>query len=109
MPVSPLGNLNFINQNVGAVSTQASNEAAKEGFANMANLAEFAAKEKAVEKLEKVAQSQEVQDEVKERADEEEKQKHAKEEQEHNKNEDEVSEEDEFKNTHKLHRLDLSI
>ena len=73
MAVTPLSNIQFVSQNAALPSTHASNELAKESFASMANLAEFQAKEKAVEKLDKVAQSDEVQDEIKEKADEEKK------------------------------------
>ncbi len=41
MPVSPLGNINYINQNMAYPATQASNELAKEGFAATLNMAEF--------------------------------------------------------------------
>ncbi len=53
MPVSPLGNINYINQNMAYPATQASNELAKEGFAATLNMAEFNEKEKTLNKLEK--------------------------------------------------------
>ncbi|HEF9750684.1 TPA: hypothetical protein SB143_002208, partial [Campylobacter coli] len=51
MPVSPLGNVNYINQNMAYPATQASNELAKEGFAATLNMAEFNEKEKTLNKL----------------------------------------------------------
>ncbi|EOI4811714.1 hypothetical protein ACMT8Z_001987, partial [Campylobacter coli] len=51
MPVSPIGNMNFVNQNMAYPATQASNELAKEGFAAMLNMAEFNEKEKTLNKL----------------------------------------------------------
>lgn len=107
MPVTPLGNIHFVNQNVSLASTQVGNELAKESFASMANLAEFEAKEKALQKLEKVQQSDEVQDEIKEKADEEssKKQKHSKQEAKNKSNE----ESDEETSQSSVHRLDISI
>lgn len=106
--MTPIGNISFINQNAILASTQASNELGKESFASMANLAEFAAKEKTIEKLEKVAQSNEVQDEIKERADEEEGKK-----KKQNAKEDNSQDLDENKEEQSLsssdHLLDLSI
>ena len=107
MPVTPLGNTHFVNQNVSLVSTQVSNEVAKESFASMANLAEFQAKEKDIEKLEKVQQSDEVKEEIKEKADEEEakKNKQDRKQGENENTKEETSEEQELS----AHRLDISI
>ncbi|MCR2056107.1 hypothetical protein CHLV4088_01560 [Campylobacter helveticus] len=93
MPVSPIGNMNFINQNMAYPATQMSNELAKEGFAANVNLSEFMEKEKAIEKLEKVAKSHEVDEEIKEKAEEEEKKK-KREKEEESKEEEENSEEE---------------
>ena len=93
MPVSPIGNMNFINQNMAYPATQMSNELAKEGFAANVNLSEFMEKEKAIEKLEKVAKSHEVDEEIKEKAEEEEKKK-KREIEEESKEEEENSEEE---------------
>ncbi|TEY02755.1 hypothetical protein [Campylobacter sp. US33a] len=113
MPVSPIGNLNFVNQNAALPATQVGNELAKESFAALANLNEFTQKEKVVDKLEKVAKSHEINEEVKERADEEEKKRHKeKQDEEGQENqEDEEQSEDEasFKSAQKLHHLDISI
>lgn len=46
MPVSPLGNINYINQNMAYPATQASNELAKEGFAATLNMGELMKKKK---------------------------------------------------------------
>lgn len=107
MAITPLSNIQFVSQNAALPSTQASNELAKESFASMANLAEFQAKEKAVEKLEKVAQSDEVQDEIKEKADEEQgkKRKRQAKKDENNEKRANSSEED----NQNIHRLDISI
>lgn len=110
MAVTPLSNIQFVSQNAALPSTHASNELAKESFASMANLAEFQAKEKAVEKLDKVAQSDEVQDEIKEKADEEQKKKR----QRAKKDDDETNEKKanssgEQGSESQIHRLDLSI
>ena len=96
MAVTPLSNIQFVSQNAALPSTHASNELAKESFASMANLAEFQAKEKAIEKLDKVAQSDEVQDEIKEKDDDETNEKNA------NSSEEQGGES-------QIHRLDLSI
>ncbi|TQR33851.1 hypothetical protein DMB92_02925 [Campylobacter sp. MIT 99-7217] len=124
MPVTPLGNLNFINQNVALPSTQASNELAKEGFASLTNMSEFQSKEKTAEKLEKVNATDEVQDEIKEKAEEEKKKRHRKDEDENNEEEndeqeelalsqedEEMQDEDEglYKKSHKFKKLDISI
>ncbi|TNB55853.1 hypothetical protein FDW47_03205 [Campylobacter helveticus] len=93
MPVSPIGNMNYINQNMAYPATQMSNELAKEGFAANVNLSEFMEKEKAIEKLEKVAKSHEVDEEIKEKAEEEEKKK-KREKEEESKEEEENSEEE---------------
>ena len=109
MPVTPLGNSHFVNQNVSLVSTQVSNELAKESFASMANLAEFQAKEKAIEKLESVQQSDELNEEIKEKAEEEKKKKQSKEEQNEEENETNEEETSETLVLEGRHRLDLSI
>lgn len=71
MAITPVGNMQFVAQNAALPSAQASNELAKESFASMANLAEFQAKEKAVEKLEKIAQTEDIKNEVEEKNEEE--------------------------------------
>lgn len=68
MPVSPLGNVNYINQNMAYPATQASNELAKEGFAATLNMAEFNEKEKTLNKLEKVNETHEIKEEIKEKS-----------------------------------------
>ena len=93
MPVSPIGNMNYINQNMAYPATQMSIELAKEVFAANVNLSEFMEKEKAIEKLEKVAKSHEVDEEIKEKAEEEEKKK-KREKEEESKEEEENSEEE---------------
>lgn len=108
MPVSPLGNINYINQNMAYPATQASNELAKEGFAATLNMAEFNEKEKTLNKLEKVNETHE----IKEKAEQEEKKK--KHNQEAKTSDDEKNEEDEskdpnFKDAQSIHRLDISI
>lgn len=108
MPVSPIGNMNFVNQNMAYPATQASNELAKEGFAAMLNMAEFNEKEKTLNKLEKVNETHE----IKEKAEQEEKKK--KHNQEAKTSDDEKNEEDEskdpnFKDAQSIHRLDISI
>lgn len=75
MPVSPLGSINYINQNMAYPATQASNELAKEGFAATLNMAEFNEKEKTLNKLEKVNETHEIKEEIKEKAEQEEKRK----------------------------------
>ncbi|AJC86976.1 hypothetical protein [Campylobacter sp. RM16704] len=109
MPISPIGGVNYVNQNAPVHSAQVSNELAKDSFATLVNMSEFQAKEKAVEKLEKVNQTHEVSDEVKERQEEE--KKHSKQHQEAQASEDEEEQQqtqEEFpkKNSH---LLDLSI
>ncbi|EAJ0477128.1 hypothetical protein ACM1FL_000780 [Campylobacter coli] len=108
MPVSPIGNMNFVNQNMAYPATQASNELAKEGFAATLNMAEFNEKEKTLNKLEKVNETHE----IKEKAEQEEKKK--KHNQEAKTSDDEKNEEDEskdpnFKDAQSIHRLDISI
>lgn len=107
MAITPLSNIQFVSQNAALPSTQASNELAKESFASMANLAEFQAKEKAIEKLEKVAQSDEIQDEIKEKADEE--QKKRKRQAEKNEKDEKKAKTSEQENETNIHRLDISI
>lgn len=75
MPVSPIGNMNFVNQNMAYPATQASNELAKEGFAATLNMAEFNEKEKTLNKLDKVNETHEIKEEIKEKAEQEEKEK----------------------------------
>ncbi|BEK07640.1 hypothetical protein Q8V47_000008 [Campylobacter jejuni] len=111
MPVSPLGNINYINQNMAYPATQASNELAKEGFAATLNMAEFNEKEKTLNKLEKVNEIHEIKEEIKEKSEQEKKKKHN---QEAKTNDDEKNEEDEskdpnFKDAQSIHRLDMSI
>lgn len=106
MPISPIGGVNYANQNAPVHSVQASNELAKDSFATLVNMSEFQAKEKAVEKLEKVNQTHEVSDEVKERQEEE--RKHSKHHQEQEQeDEDEQEEQEVVKKS--SHLLDLSI
>lgn len=111
MPVSPLGNVNYINQNMAYPATQASNELAKEGFAATLNMAEFNEKEKTLNKLEKVNEIHEIKEEFKEKSEQEKKKKHN---QEAKTSDDEKNEEDEskdpnFKDAQSIHRLDISI
>ncbi len=111
MPVSPLGNINYINQNMAYPATQASNELAKEGFAATLNMAEFNEKEKTLNKLEKVNEIHEIKEEIKEKSEQEKKKKHN---QEAKTNDDEKNEQDEskdpnFKDAQSIHRLDMSI
>ncbi|HDZ5065599.1 TPA: hypothetical protein RTH03_000952 [Campylobacter jejuni] len=112
MPVSPLGNVNYINQNMAYPATRVSNELAKEGFAATLNMTEFNEKEKTLNKLEKVNETHEIKEEIKEKAEQEEKKK--KHNQETKTSDDEKSEEDEskdpnFKDAQNIHRLDISI
>ncbi|AJC91548.1 hypothetical protein [Campylobacter subantarcticus] len=105
MPISPIGGVNYANQNAPVHSAQVSNELAKDSFATLVNMSEFQAKEKAVEKLEKVNQTHEVSDEIKERQEEE--KKHSK---HHQEQEDEEQEDEEQEVVKKSsHLLDLSI
>ncbi|EAL5040119.1 hypothetical protein KJT08_000891 [Campylobacter jejuni] len=111
MPVSPLGNINYINQNMAYPATQASNELAKEGFAATLNMAELNEKEKTLNKLEKVNEIHEIKEEIKEKSEQEKKKKHN---QEAKTSDDEKNEEDEskdpnFKDAQSIHRLDISI
>lgn len=111
MPVSPLGNVNYINQNMAYPATQASNELAKEGFAATLNMAELNEKEKTLNKLKKVNEIHEIKEEIKEKSEQEKKKKHN---QEAKTNDDEKNEEDEskdpnFKDAQSIHRLDMSI
>ena len=108
MPVSPLGNVNYINQNMAYPATQASNELAKEGFAATLNMSEFNEKEKTLNKLEKVNETHEIKEEVKEKAEQEKKKKHGQEAKTNKKNEEESKESD-FKDAQSIHRLDMSI
>ena len=121
MPVSPIGNMNFINQNMAYPATQMSNELAKEGFAANLNLSEFSEKEKTIEKLEKVAKNHEVDEEIKEKAEEEEKKKKREENEEDKEDDKEENDEGEedlepmseeenlFKNAQKVPHIDISI
>ncbi len=111
MPVSPLGNVNYINQNMAYPATQVSNELAKEGFAATLNMAEFNEKERTLNKLEKVNEIYEIKEEIKEKSEQEKKKKHN---QEAKTSDDEKNEEDEskdpnFKDAQSIHRLDMSI
>lgn len=108
MPVSPLGNVNYINQNMAYPATQASNELAKEGFAATLNMSEFNEKEKTLNKLEKVNETHEIKEEIKEKAEQEKKKKHSQEAKTNKKNEEESKESD-FKDDQSIHRLDMSI
>lgn len=110
MPVSPIGNMNFVNQNMAYPATQASNELAKEGFAASLNMAAFNEKEKALNKLEKVNETHEIKEEIKEKA-EQEKKKKQKQEAKDDKDEDleEQKEEASFKNAQSIHHIDISI
>ena len=108
MPVSPLGNVNYINQNMAYPATQASNELAKEGFAATLNMSEFNEKEKTLNKLEKVNETHEIKEEIKEKAEQEKKKKHSQEAKTNKKNEEESKEAD-FKDAQSIHRLDMSI
>ncbi|CDG57013.1 TPA: hypothetical protein RZK51_001470 [Campylobacter coli] len=111
MPVSPIGNMNFVNQNMAYPATQASNELAKEGFAASLNMAAFNEKEKALNKLEKVNETHEIKEEIKEKAEQEEKKKKQKQETKDDKDEDleEQKEEASFKNAQSIHHIDISI
>ncbi|EAI2978373.1 hypothetical protein HFW12_000971 [Campylobacter jejuni] len=111
MPVSPIGNMNFVNQNMAYPATQASNELAKEGFAASLNMAAFNEKEKALNKLEKVNETHEIKEEIKEKAEQEEKKKKQKQEAKDDKGEDleEQKEEASFKNAQSIHHIDISI
>lgn len=112
MPVGPIGNMNFINQNMAYPATQASNELAKEGFAANINMAEFKEKEKSIEKLEKVVQTHEISDAVEEKKEEEKKKKHRQnlqDSEEESEEEDEEQQESEFKNAQSIAHIDVSI
>ncbi|EAI3517200.1 TPA: hypothetical protein RXN25_001550 [Campylobacter coli] len=111
MPVSPIGNMNFVNQNMAYPATQASNELAKEGFAASLNMAAFNEKEKALNKLEKVNETHEIKEEIKEKTEQEEKKKKQKQEAKDDKDEDleEQKEEASFKNAQSIHHIDISI
>ncbi|EPD1564042.1 hypothetical protein ACR6OA_000443 [Campylobacter jejuni] len=112
MPVSPLGNINYINQNMAYPATQASNELAKEGFAATLNMAEFNEKEKTLNKLEKVNETHEIKEEIKEKAEQEEKKKKQKQEakkDDKDENLEEQTEEASFKNAQSIHHIDISI
>lgn len=111
MPVSPIGNMNFVNQNMAYPATQASNELAKEGFAASLNMTAFNEKEKALNKLEKVNETHEIKEEIKEKTEQEEKKKKQKQEAKDDKDEDleEQKEEASFKNAQSIHHIDISI
>lgn len=121
MAISPVGNAQFVHQNAPVASTHLSNEQAKTNFATVANLSEFQEKEKIVDKLEKVNESHEIKEEVKEKKEEENQKKNQQNKQDSNKDDDKVElvqdeeesnldeQELEFKNSHKIKRLDLSI
>lgn len=122
MAISPVGNAQFVHQNAPVASTHLSNEQAKTNFATVANLSEFQEKEKIVDKLEKVNESHEIKEEVKEKKEEENQKKKQENRQDSNKDDDDkvelVQDEEEsgldeqeleFKNSHKIKRLDLSI
>ncbi|WP_257942185.1 hypothetical protein UPTC5084_01610 [Campylobacter lari] len=106
MPISPIGGVNYANQNAPVHSAQVSNELAKDSFATLVNMSEFQAKEKTVEKLDKVNQTHEVSDEVKERQEEE--KKHSKHHQEQEQEDEDKQEEQEVVKK-SSHLLDLSI
>ncbi|MBF7069037.1 hypothetical protein [Campylobacter volucris] len=106
MPISQIGGIHFANQNAPVHSAQASNDLAKDSFATLVNMSEFQAKEKTVEKLEKVNQSHELSDEVKERQ-EEEKKHSSKKNMQTQEEDDEQEQEEEVKKS--SHLLDLSI
>lgn len=106
MPISPIGGIHFANQNAPVHSAQASNDLAKDSFATLVNMSEFQAKEKTIEKLEKVNQSHELSDEVKERQ-EEEKKHSSKKNMQAQEEDDEQEQEEETKKS--SHLLDLSI
>ncbi|KAA6224577.1 MULTISPECIES: hypothetical protein [unclassified Campylobacter] len=108
MALSPIGSMNLVNQNMTMPATQLSNEIAKEGFASVMNLNEFNEKEKVVDKLEKVNESQELKEEIKEKQEEEEKKRREKEEKEA-KMKAEEEEVEEYKDKENSHRLDISI
>ncbi|EAL8416322.1 hypothetical protein HB514_001779 [Campylobacter coli] len=112
MPVSPIGNMNFVNQNMAYPATQTSNELAKEGFAASLNMTVFNEKEKALNKLEKVNETHEIKEEIKEKAEQEEKKKKQKQEakkDDKDENLEEQTEEASFKNAQSIHHIDISI
>ncbi|MBZ7935711.1 hypothetical protein H2279_03505 [Campylobacter sp. B0100352/1] len=112
MPVSPLGNMNFINQNMAYPAAQASNELAKEGVSAALNMAAVQEEEKVIDKLEKVNETHDIKEEIKEKAEQEEKKKKHKQELEKSDQEDvseENEEEENFKNAQSIHRIDMSI
>ena len=112
MPVSPVGNMNFINQNMAYPATQVSNELAKEGFAATLNMAEFNEKEKTLNKLEKVNETHEIKEEIKEKNEQEEKKKKHKQEaktDDEENSEEELTQEPNFKDAQSIHHLDISI
>lgn len=111
MPVSPLGNINYINQNMAYPATQASNELAKEGFAATLNMAEFNEKEKLWTSLRKSMRLMKSKKRSKKKPNKKKKEKHN---QEAKTSDDEKNEEDEskdpnFKDAQSIHRLDISI
>ena len=112
MPVSPIGNMNFVNQNMAYPATQTSNELAKEGFAASLNMTAFNEKEKALNKLEKVNETHEIKEEIKEKAEQEEKKKKQNQEakkDDKDENLEEQTEEASFKNAQSIHHIDISI
>lgn len=112
MPVSPLGNMNFINQNMAYPATQASNELAKEGVSAAFNMAAVQEEEKVIDKLEKVNETHDIKEEIKEKAEQEEKKKKHKQELEKN-DKEEANEENEekanFNDMQSIHHIDMSI
>ncbi|TKX31673.1 hypothetical protein [Campylobacter aviculae] len=112
MPVSPIGNMNFINQNMAYPAAQASNELAKEGFSATLNMASLNEKEKVLDKLEKVNETHDVKEEIKEKAEQEEKKKKHKQEAKQTTEEDieeDLEEDPNFKDAQSIHRIDISI
>lgn len=109
MPISPIGGIQFSNQNAPVHSAQASNELAKDSFATLVNMSEFQAKEKRLEKLEKVNESHEISDEVKERQEEENKKHSSKQMQNETDEENEEDKEEPTQSVASIHRLDLTI
>ncbi|TKX30552.1 hypothetical protein [Campylobacter estrildidarum] len=112
MPVSPIGNMNFVNQNMAYPAAQASNELAKEGFSATLNMAAAKEQEKVLDKLEKVNETHDIKEEIKEKAEQEEKKKKHKQEAKQTEDEDDeeaLDEEPNFKDAQSIHRIDISI
>lgn len=111
MPLSPIANMNFINQNMTYPATQVSNELAKEGFAATLNMAEFNEKEKTLNKLEKVNEVHEIKEEIQEKTEQEEKKKkhnqQAKTDNDEENAQEDLNQELDLKET--SHHLDISI